>query len=126
MSKYFWMERNRFAVLLMYYKWPTLFLILPMMLALEIGLWFFAIKSGWGSERMKVYQYWLKPSSWKLWLAKRRVIQKNRKIPDRDLLKTMAATVNFSEKAVESPVLKYMGNPVMRIYYLFLRAVVRW
>ena len=126
MSKYFWMERNRFAVLLMYYKWPTLFLILPMMLALEIGLWFFAIKSGWGRERANVYKYWLKPSSWKLWLAKRRVIQKNRKIPDRDLLKTMAATVNFSEKAVESPVLKYMGNPVMRIYYLFLRAVVRW
>lgn len=125
-SKYFWMERNRFAVLLLYYKWPTLFLILPMMLALEVGLWFFAAKSGWWRERVRVYQYWLKPASWKLWLAKRRVIQKNKKISDGDLLKTMVATVNFSEKAVESPALQYLGNPLMRMYYLFLRAVVRW
>ncbi len=125
-SKYFWMERNRFAVLLMYYKWRTLFLILPMMFALEFGLWLFAIKSGWGIERVRVYKYWLKFSNWKLWLAKRRVIQKNRKISDSDLLKTMVATVNFSEKAVESPALQYFGNPLMRIYYLFLRALVRW
>lgn len=125
-SKYFWMERNRFAVLLLYYKWPTLFLIWPMMLGLEIGLWLFAIKSGWGRERVKVYQYWLQPASWRLWLAKRQLIQKNRKISDRDLLKTAVSTVNFSEKAVESPVLKYIGNPAMRIYYLFLRILVRW
>ena len=125
MSKYFWMERNRFAVLLMYYKWPTLFLILPMMLALEIGLWFFAIKSGWGVNGWFIStgsNHQAGNCGW----PNGAVIQKNRKIPDRDLLKTMAATVNFSEKAVESPVLKYMGNPVMRIYYLFLRAVVRW
>lgn len=125
-SKYFWMERNRFAVLLMYYKWPTLFLILPMALALEFGLWFFAIKSGWGRERVNVYKYWLKPASWKLWLAKRRVIQKNRKISDMDLLKTMVATVNFSEKVVESPVLKFIGNPVMKGYFWLLRVVIWW
>jgi len=75
---------------------------------------------------VRVYKYWLKFSNWKLWLAKRRVIQKNRKISDSDLLKTMVATVNFSEKAVESPALQYFGNPLMRIYYLFLRALVRW
>lgn len=125
-SKYFWMERNRFAVLLIYYKWLTLFFILPILLALEIGLWLFAVNSGWGRERVKVYQYWLKPTSWKLWLSKRRVIQKNRKISDRGLLKTMVATVNFSEKAVESPVLKYIGNPLMLIYYWFLLIIVRW
>ncbi|MBI5254499.1 glycosyltransferase family 2 protein [Candidatus Falkowbacteria bacterium] len=125
-SKYFWMERNRFAVLLMYYKWLTLILLLPMMLALEIGLWLFAIKSGWGRERVNVYQYWLKLSNWKLWLAKRRAIQANRKIPDRELLKTMAATVNFSEKAVESPVLKFIGNPLMSGYFWLLRLIVWW
>jgi len=125
-SKLFWMERNRFAVLLLYYKWLTLFLILPMMLALEAGLWFFAVKSGWWMERVKVYQYWLKLASWKLWLAKRSVIQKNRKISDRDLLKTMVPIISFSDQSVANPVLKYFGNPLMRIYYQLLRILVWW
>ena len=125
-SKYFWMERNRFAVLLMYYKWPTLFLILPMIIALEINFWLFAIKSGWWRARARVYQYWLMPANWKLWLSKRRVIQKKRKISDRGLLKTMSSVVNFSDKAVESPILKFIGNPLMKGYFWLLRSVVWW
>ena len=126
-GKFYWMERNRYGVMLMFFRWPTLLLLLPMALILEIGLWLFAFKGGWWRERVKVYKYWLKLDSWKLWLKKRKYIQSIRKIRDRDLLKTAVAGIYFQEKSVENPLLKYLGNPVMAIYYwIFVRGLIWW
>ena len=125
-QKYYWMERNRHAILLLYFKWPTLLLIFPMWLILEIGLLFFSLARGWFPERLRVYHYWLKPSHWTLWLAKRKQIQKTRTVSDRVLLGQMVSTVAFQESAVESPILTFMGNPLMWVYGLLLRMVVWW
>src|SRR3989344_2778514 len=57
--KFYYMERNRYAVMLMYFKWPTLLTLLPMALIMEIGLIFFSIISGWFAVRVNVYKYWL-------------------------------------------------------------------
>ena len=71
-SKFFWMERNRHAVMLMFFKVPTLLLLLPMGLILELGLWFFSIKNGYKKKRVDVYKYWLNWKNWKPWLVKRK------------------------------------------------------
>jgi hypothetical protein len=120
------MERNRYGVMLMFFRWPTLILLLPMELVLEIGLWLFAVKGGWYKERVKVYQYWLKFSSWRLWLKKRVYIQSIRKVSDRELLKSAVAGVYFQEKAMESGLLKYIGNPVMNAYFWIVRKLIIW
>jgi hypothetical protein len=121
------MERNRYGVMLMFFRWPTLLLLLPMALVLEIGLWLFALKGGWWKERVKVYQYWLKSSSWKLWLEKRKNIQSIRKIKDRDLLGIAVTGIYFQEKAMENPLLKYFGNPIMSIYYwVIVKGLIWW
>lgn len=125
-TKFYWMERNRYAVLLMYYKWPTLLLILPLLIPLEIALWFFAIKGGWASERVKVMKYWIKPSSWKLWLEKRKTTQAMRKIPDSTLLANATGSILFQETNMENPIVTKFANPVLELCLKMLRFVVRW
>lgn len=125
-SKFYWMERNRYGTMLMFFRWPTLILFLPMALVLEIGLWFFAIKGGWFKERIKVYQYWLKLSNWKLWLRKRNYIQGIRKVSDKELLKDAVGGVYFQEKTMENPILKYFGNPIMTAYFAIMKLIIWW
>jgi hypothetical protein len=121
------MERNRYGVMLMFFRIPTLILLFPMAFCLELGLWLFAIKGGWAKERVKVYKYWLKLSSWKLWLKKRHYIQKIRKVSDRTLLKNAVSGVYFQEKSMENPLLRYIGNPIMAIYYwIVVKGLIWW
>jgi len=127
MQKFYWMERNRYGVMLMFFRWPTLLLLLPIALGLELGLWLFAFKGGWVKERVRVYKYWLKQSSWKLWLKKRQYIQRIRKVRDRDLIKIAVSGIFFQEKSMANPLLKYIGNPLMWLYYrLIVRGLIWW
>ncbi|MBI5222752.1 MAG: glycosyltransferase family 2 protein [Candidatus Magasanikbacteria bacterium] len=126
-AKFYWMERNRYGTMLMFFRWPTLLLLLPMELVLEIGLWLFALKGGWVKEKVKVHKYWLKPSNWKLWMGKRKHIQSIRKVNDRELFKNSVSGIYFQEKSMENPVLKYIGNPVMRAYYwIVVKGLIWW
>ncbi len=125
-DKYYLMERNRFATLLLYYKWGTLLLILPMALLMEIGLLFFSARQGWLKEKLRSYKYWLKTSHWQHWLQKRKFIQKQRIISDRKLLDSAVGTVEFGEENITNPVLKHIANPLMRIYWLIVKNVMIW
>ncbi|KKU08269.1 MAG: hypothetical protein UX10_C0001G0028 [Candidatus Magasanikbacteria bacterium GW2011_GWA2_45_39] len=125
-AKFFWMERNRYGVLLMFYKWPTLILILPMMLVMELGLLFFALKSHSIDVRVKVYRYWLQAKNWSLWLEKRRRIQEKRTISDRVLTRDMATKILFQEEEMRNPLLLYVGNPIMTLYWKLIRLILWW
>ena len=126
-QKFYWMERNRFGVLLMFFRTPTLLLLLPMLLIMEIGLWLFALRGGWADTRAAVYRYWLQPKHWALWLAKRRRIQSIRTIRDRDLLADASPTILFQEKSMEHPLLTRVANPGMAVYYwVIVRGLIFW
>lgn len=125
-QKFFWMERNRYAILLMFFRLSTLILLSPMLLVMEVGLWLFAMKHGWVEERVKLYTYWLNPKHWPLWMKKRRYIQSIRKLNDRDILRAASPVIAFQEKSMENPILMKIGNPMMRAYYWFLMKVIFW
>jgi len=125
-TKYFWMERNRFAVWLMYLKWGTLILILPALAVMELGSYFFALKGGWVGEKHKVYKYWLQSSNWKLWLTKRRQIQAARRISDRELTNDFTGRIDFQEPDMESVLLKYVANPFFSAYWWVARRLIFW
>jgi GT2 family glycosyltransferase len=125
-QKYYWMERNRHSVMITFFKWRTLFLLLPMELVLEAGLFLFSFKGGWWRERMRVYLYWMKPSSWKLWLKKRTWLMKHRTASDRTLLANATTVVEFQEASVQNPVLTYIGNPIMSLYWKLVYPLIRW
>jgi hypothetical protein len=110
----------------MYFKIPTLILFLPISVALEIGLWLFAWRGGWLDKEREVYKYWLNHKNWKTWLLKRKNIQRIRKVSDRYLLKYSVPGIYFQEKSMESPLLKYVGNPIMKIYYILVAKGLIW
>ncbi len=125
-SKYFWMERNRFAILILYYRWATWLLILPGLIGVEIGTAPIAMMNGWWRERLKSYAYWMRPAHVRLWLRKRRTIQKIRTVPDRALLAFTTGKILFQEAEVNPPVLRYFANPVLAAYLWVVKKIVFW
>ncbi len=121
-SKFYWMERNRYVILLMFLKWPTLVLIAPALCVFELGTWIAAFKGGWAGEKLKVYLYWLTPSTWSLWLKKRSATQAARIIDDKALTATFASEILYQEPSMQNPLLTQVVNPVMHWYW----SVVRW
>lgn len=125
-QKFYWMERNRFGLMLMYFKVPTLLLMLPMAIVLELGLWVFAFRNKTWKVRLQVYVYWLHPLHWFRWLKQRRKIQKERIVGDDVLLSYSVGGIHFQEKSMEHPLLLYVGNPIMSLYFKAIRSIVRW
>ncbi len=126
-TKFYWMERNRYGVMLMFFRWPTLLLLLPIGIPLEIGLWLFAWRGGWMEEKIKVYRYWMDIDHWKLWLGKRRQTQAIRKVTDRTLLKNAASGIYFQDQQVQNPLVTHLANPVMNVYYwLIVKGLIWW
>lgn len=122
--KYYWMERNRFICLLTHYKWRTYFLILPALIAMEAGMFFFSLLSGWWKEKLKVYFYFLKPSAWfKIW-RRRRYVQKRRKVGDKEVVKFFCSKIEFQE--IMNPVLKYVANPMFAAYWWMVKKLINW
>lgn len=126
-EKFYWMERNRYAILLMFFKWRTLLLLLPMLLVLECGLWLFAWRGGWFDKNKAVYQYWWKKEHRALWLKKRHHIQSLRVLTDRALLRHSVPSIQFQEREMRNPLLIYIGNPLMSVYYwIVVRCLIWW
>ncbi len=125
-EKFYWMERNRYGVMLMFFRLPTLILLFPMFLVMELGLWLFSIKGGWFNKRVEVWKYWMKSKNWKLWLGKRKKIQKMRKVSDRFLLSFTVPEIKFQESSMENPILVYIGNPLMKLYYMIVVKGLIW
>ena len=95
-------------------------------LVLEVGLLLFAAKQGWIKEKLRAYAYWLKFSSWKLWLKKRAYVQSIRKISDHEMIKTFVGKIEFNEQSIKNPVLDYIANPLMNLYWLVIKKVIFW
>jgi len=125
-DKFYYIERNRWGLMLMYYKWQTLLLLFPIGLALEIGMMIFAYRDGWIKEKISAYKYWFNIKNYKFWLAKRRHIQGVRMTTDKFLLSRAVATVNFNEKSIDNPILKFVGNPLMAAYWWVAKIIIVW
>ncbi len=122
--KFYLMERNRFAVILMYYRWRTILLLLPMAIVLEVGMLWFALSSGWLKQKLWVYWYWLWPGHWSLWLRKRRDIQARRTVSDADLFGSAVATIEFDDQLTQGWALKRVGNPMLAAYWKIVRRLL--
>jgi GT2 family glycosyltransferase len=122
--KFYWIERNRYVNLFVFYKFPTLLLIALPALAMELGAFLFSIRSGWWKEKLRVVAFFCRPSTWK-WIGERRRLARSIRVRrDRDVLALMVGEISNQE--VDSPLLTRVVNPVMRGYLSFLRKVVSW
>jgi GT2 family glycosyltransferase len=123
-KKFYFIERNRHLVNLANYKWPTLLLMAPAALAMELGTLIFSFKSGWWREKLRAYLFFFRPATW-LWLRQRRaIIQRLRRKSDREMLFLMSGAIVNQE--LENFVLTRLVNPLTEVYLAFLKRMVRW
>jgi GT2 family glycosyltransferase len=123
-KKFYFIERNRFIILLKFYKIFTLILILPALIFLEMGLLVQSFISGFFRERLKVYFYFLNPINLIRIFKKRRIIQKNRVIKDSDLFKELSGKIDFQE--IDNFFLSYVFNPLLKFYKMIIERLIFW
>ena len=123
-TKYYWMERNRFITLLQNYHILTMVLVAPFLLCMELGLLFQSLRKGWWREKLRVYQYFLKLENWHAILSARKEIQRNRVISDREATRLFTGRIWYQE--IHSPLLTYIANPFFNTVWWILRKMIWW
>jgi len=118
------MERNRFRFMLEFYKWPTLVLIFPAFVFMELGMLPYSLINNWFLTKLKAYGYFLSPKGLSQVFAKRKEIQKMRKISDRQMLRGIVGIIDFQQ--IENPVLKYIANPIFNLYWKLASRLIVW
>jgi GT2 family glycosyltransferase len=123
--QFYYMERNRFLTLLYFYKIPTLILIAPMFIVMELGQWLYALKNGMFVTRLRVYGYFLNPRNLLKAFKRRAELQAQRVIKkDKDFVANFVDRIEFQE--VSNPLLVYIGNPLMHGYWQIVKKVLVW
>jgi GT2 family glycosyltransferase len=122
-AKFYMMERNRWLVTLGYWRWRTIILLLPMMLAMEVGQLIFSAKNGFLRKRLGLYAELLSAKSFRTIGKIRRSVCLLRRVGDRAILLRTAGTIQYQE--VMSPLLA-LANPVMAAYRWLILLVVWW
>lgn len=120
----FYMERNRYWALFTFYKIPTILLVMPAVLAMDLGMLLYSMANGWFAIKLKLYGALFSPEFWKVAGRERKIIKTFRAINDREVLDKMVGQVLFQE--IENPVLKYLANPVFNLYFKLVRLLVKW
>jgi hypothetical protein len=120
----YYMERNRYLAILHYYTCPTILLLLPAIVAMDLGMIFYSIPGGWAKTKFKANLYFLKPSTWKKIVRKRKKVKNLRTVKEKDIIKHFEGRVLFQE--IENPVLKYIANPLFNIYWKIIKKLVHW
>ena len=119
-NKVYFLERNRLVTLCKNFSLKTLLIIFPAFLINEIGLFVFILFTGNFTPKMKSYLYVLK-NIFRIF-AKRRLIQKNRTVRDREIAKLLVGTIEFQE--LDFFLLKKAANPFFDFYWRIARKLI--
>jgi GT2 family glycosyltransferase len=123
-AKFYWLERNRWLVLLWCYRASTLVLLGPALAIMEAGVWAMAAKEGWWREKARACRYLLTPSHWPRLLATRRAVQTLRRRGDCEVTELFAGVITFGP--VSPWLLTRIGNPVLSAYWRLVRRLLCW
>jgi GT2 family glycosyltransferase len=121
-------ERNRYMMLLQLFRWPTLAVLLPTLLATECITWGFVVlqdRRNW-PNKFKAYREVF--SRRNEILAKRRLNQSQRTVPDRTILKRMGYALDFGQVS-RGPYARLAAAISLPLFWVLRRttlAIVRW
>ncbi len=123
---YYFMERNRYVLIFMYYRWRTLLLLAPMLGLMELMIVLFSIKNGWADMKWRATRDWFS-SEFRAWVwERRRTIQGQRHISDKEFLRLAVSEISFQEESVRNPILEHIGNPLLKGYWAVVSRLICW
>ncbi|MBI3626732.1 glycosyltransferase family 2 protein [Candidatus Uhrbacteria bacterium] len=123
MAKYFYMERNRWLVLLQNYHWATLVLLAPALITMELGTFVYSLLTGWYKEKLKVYSYFCHGKNWAEIRRKRQVVQTMRRKRDREVAVPFTGRIEFQD--LQNPLLTII-NPIFGAYWYVIKNLIWW
>lgn len=123
-SKVYFMDRNRLLVMLQNYRWPTLVLLLPFILANEAATFLLSIAGGWWREKLRVWRYFFRRNHWRMIRDKRRLRQSQRKVKDKEIVRRFTGKIVFQD--IQNPVVTRFANPVLSLIWGILSRVIVW
>jgi GT2 family glycosyltransferase len=123
-SKWYWMERNRWIVVLKNYRLATLLLLLPAMLLADVGLLIMSAKAGWLGAKLRSLGWFLRPAAWVYLVRGRRAVARIRRVPDRELLRHFTAVIDYPD--FKSPLVTKLVEPVWKATLAVVRRLVFW
>jgi len=119
-TKFYFEERNRLMMLFKNYSRRTLFLLLPGLIVVEMGIFLFSLFQRWPHLKLKSW-FWLITNYSKL-AAGRRAVQSVRKIPDREIVNIF--TDRFDYEEINTP-FKSLFNKFLTSYWRLVRGMIR-
>jgi len=122
-ERFYWLERNRWWVMLKNYHLLTLFLIAPAWLFLEIVLCAVAWKQGWLKAKLRAYAFWLRPATWRHCRFARRQAQSQRRLSEKELTKYFSGRLVYPEL---DGWLTRLGNPFLAAYWQVAKRLIVW
>lgn len=122
--KFYYLERNRFLMMVNVFRWRTLALLAPAMLLTEAGVWAFALRSGPAMLAAKARSYGSLALSLPSMVRRRRRVQAMRRADDRELLALMVTELPVV--GAGTGLLTTAANRFFRGYSRILRRCVRW
>ena len=115
-TKIYYAERNRLLNILKNYERKTLILLLPAILLFELSMLVYALATGWGFTKIKIYAELFELR--KHILKQRKFIKQIRKVSDQEILKNMQSEIKFVK--YEQWAVKKVLNPALKIYWRWL------
>ncbi len=122
-KKFYWMDRNRIISILICYKIPTLLLIFPAFILMELGHILFSLKNGWFKDKVRVWLYFSRLQTWKYICKARKRNQSLRKVKDKDIVKLITGRIWYQE--IDDWKLRVI-NPVFNLYWRIVRKLIIW
>jgi GT2 family glycosyltransferase len=123
-SKWYWMERNRIAVVFKNYHLLTIILLLPQLWIADLALMVYAIKGGYWKEKIRAHLWFWSPRSWAFLLRGRAQIAKKRTVSDRVILSAFTSRIAYQE--FEDPMIKNVVNPAWDLLFMMVKMIVKW
>ena len=118
------LERNRWWLLLVYYRGATLCLLAPALAAMEAGQWYFAYRYGRLSAKWASYRYYWRGTTLRNLLQARRQAQRRRTISDRDFLSLFTAAIEIPGQ--RSWLIDRVANPLFALYWRLAKRLIVW
>ena len=120
----YYFQRNRLLTLFTLERLGTIAVTAPCLIVSEVIVGCYFITRGWGATVWRVLRYFLRLETWTRIVSRRRQIRRLRVRSDAEIVRGFAGAVVFAE--VDSPAMRYVFNPLLRLYWACARVFIVW
>jgi GT2 family glycosyltransferase len=121
-GKYYFMERNRYIVLLKNLRVWTFVIIAAPLAFTEAVLMLTAFRGGWWKKKMKALTYFLDPRPWGHILKERDRVAAMRKVGDREIVRLFTPVIRDQEGV--GFFARFIANPLMEAAWRVMRFII--